>query len=194
MQLFSGDAKIFLKIFFYFCPLKHKKLSSKVAHNPTRPRVFIPASFCFVQLRHFYSLKFSHLWNCQTLPDEKISSITLKRYLIPKHFSVSSLSKCEKIQFFHSNEFAKTELFLRLRYITWFNSQVETAVYNTCRPPKAGQANLGERLKMMVASAGVRKAVMICLTCFVFTVATVGFYFFLHSLCPAHHIFDTYRS
>jgi len=37
---------------------------------------------------------------------------------------------------------------------------------------KAGQANLGERLKMMVASAGVRKAVMICLTCFVFTVAT----------------------
>ena len=27
-----------------------KKLPSKVAHNPTRPRVFSPASFCFVQL------------------------------------------------------------------------------------------------------------------------------------------------
>ena len=39
---------------------------------------------------------------------------------------------------------------------------------------KAGQANLGARLKMMVASTGVRKAVMICLTAFVFTVATVG--------------------
>lgn len=37
---------------------------------------------------------------------------------------------------------------------------------------KAGQANLGARLKMMVASAGVRKAVMICLMAFVFTVAT----------------------
>ena len=37
---------------------------------------------------------------------------------------------------------------------------------------KAGQANLRARLKLMVASAGVRKAVMICLMAFVFTVAT----------------------
>ena len=37
---------------------------------------------------------------------------------------------------------------------------------------RAGQANLGARLKMMVGSRGVRKAVMICLMCFVFTVAT----------------------
>ena len=38
---------------------------------------------------------------------------------------------------------------------------------------KAGQANLVARLKMMVTSSGVRKAIMICLTAFVFTVATV---------------------
>jgi hypothetical protein len=31
-----------------------KKISSKVAHNPTRPRVFSPASFCFKQMRQFY--------------------------------------------------------------------------------------------------------------------------------------------
>jgi len=37
---------------------------------------------------------------------------------------------------------------------------------------KAGQANIGARLKMMVASAGVRRAVMICLMAFVFTVLT----------------------
>ena len=41
-----------------FCPPKHKKVPSKVAHNPTRPRVFSPASFCFVQLRQFFSLFF----------------------------------------------------------------------------------------------------------------------------------------
>ena len=59
MQLFSVDATIFKK---KICPPKHKKkLPSKVAHNPTRPTVFSPASFCFVQLRQFYSLKFSHL-------------------------------------------------------------------------------------------------------------------------------------
>ena len=32
---------------------KHKKLPLKVAHNPTRPPVFSPASFCFVKLRQF---------------------------------------------------------------------------------------------------------------------------------------------
>lgn len=37
---------------------------------------------------------------------------------------------------------------------------------------RAGQANLGARLKMMVGSRGVRKAVLICLMCFVFTVLT----------------------
>jgi hypothetical protein len=36
----------------------------------------------------------------------------------------------------------------------------------------AGQRGLGTRLKMMVASAGVRKAVFVCLLAFVFTVAT----------------------
>ena len=71
MQLFSVDAKMFFQKMF--CPTKHKKLPSKLAHNPTRPPVFIPASFCFVKLRQFYSLKFSHLWSCQTLQDEKIA-------------------------------------------------------------------------------------------------------------------------
>ena len=28
-----------------------KQLPSKVAHNPTRPPVFSPVSFCFVKLR-----------------------------------------------------------------------------------------------------------------------------------------------
>ena len=41
-----------------FCPPNHKNLPSKVVHNPTRPRVFNPASFCFVQLRQFFSLVF----------------------------------------------------------------------------------------------------------------------------------------
>ena len=61
MQLFSADAKIYFKKSF-FCPPKHKKkLPSKVVHNPPRPTVFSPASFCFVQLRQFNSLKISHL-------------------------------------------------------------------------------------------------------------------------------------
>ena len=46
MQLFS--ATIFFDFLKKICPPKHKKLPSKVAHNLTRPRVFIPASFCFV--------------------------------------------------------------------------------------------------------------------------------------------------
>ena len=37
----------------FFCPPKHKKLTSKVAHNPTRPPVFSQTSFCFVKLRQF---------------------------------------------------------------------------------------------------------------------------------------------
>ena len=45
MQLFSAEAKIFLKtISKLFLPSK----TSKVAHNPTRRPVFSPASFCFV--------------------------------------------------------------------------------------------------------------------------------------------------
>ena len=63
MQLFSADAKIFFdknKIKIY--PPKHKKkLSLKVAHNPTRPRVFSPASIWLCGMRQFYSLKLSHL-------------------------------------------------------------------------------------------------------------------------------------
>ena len=54
MQLLSADAKIFKKKNQkFFCPPKHKKLPSKVAHNPTKPPVFSPASFCFVKLRQF---------------------------------------------------------------------------------------------------------------------------------------------
>ena len=45
----------------FFCPQNIEKLPSKVAHNPTRPPVFSPASFCFVKLRQFLSLKFSHI-------------------------------------------------------------------------------------------------------------------------------------
>ena len=59
MQLFGADAKIFLKKKSnFFCPPKHKKLPSKIAHNPTRPRVLIPAIFCFVEMRQFLSLFF----------------------------------------------------------------------------------------------------------------------------------------
>ena len=44
MQLFSADATIFFKKLRFFCPPKHRKTALKVAHNPTRPRVFSPAS------------------------------------------------------------------------------------------------------------------------------------------------------
>ena len=64
MQLFSVtvDATIFLRKFSTFlCPPKHKKPASKVAHNPTRPRVLISAIFCFVEMRLFFSsLKLSN--------------------------------------------------------------------------------------------------------------------------------------
>ena len=62
MQL-SADATIFLenKKKHIYSPKHEKKLPSKVAHNPTRPTVFSPAIFCFVQVRQFFSLKFSHL-------------------------------------------------------------------------------------------------------------------------------------
>ena len=46
MQLLSADAKTI--------PQNIKKeLPSKVAHKPTRTKVFSPPSFCFVQLRQF---------------------------------------------------------------------------------------------------------------------------------------------
>ena len=38
---------------FFFAPQNIEKLPSKVAHNPTRPPVFSPASFFFVKLRQF---------------------------------------------------------------------------------------------------------------------------------------------
>ena len=47
MQHFSADATVFLKIKKKkkkFAPQNIKKLPSKVAHNPTRPPVFSPAS------------------------------------------------------------------------------------------------------------------------------------------------------
>jgi hypothetical protein len=72
-NFFFADATIFsyfLKISF---PPKHKKLPSKVAHNPNRPTVFSPTSFWFVQLRQFYSLNVSSVWSCQTLQYEKIA-------------------------------------------------------------------------------------------------------------------------
>ena len=54
MQLFSADATIFSKkIQIFLAPLNIEKLLSKVAHNPTRPPVFSPASFFFVKLRQF---------------------------------------------------------------------------------------------------------------------------------------------
>ena len=37
----------------FFAPQNIEKLPSKVAHNPTRPPVFSPASFFFVKLRQF---------------------------------------------------------------------------------------------------------------------------------------------
>ena len=62
MQLFSADAKIFLKKFkFFFAPQNIKKPASKVAHNPTRPRVLIPAIFCFVEMKQFFQSVFTHL-------------------------------------------------------------------------------------------------------------------------------------
>ena len=51
MYLFNAVAKIFLKKFF--ATQNIEKLPSKVAHNPTRPPVFSPASFFFVKLRQF---------------------------------------------------------------------------------------------------------------------------------------------
>ena len=58
MQLLNADATIFLKKFKKkISPQNIEKLPSKVAYNPTRPKVFSPASFR----------------SCQTLQDEKIS-------------------------------------------------------------------------------------------------------------------------
>ena len=41
-----------------FAPQNIKKTASKVAHNPNRPRVLIPASFYFVELRQFFRVFF----------------------------------------------------------------------------------------------------------------------------------------
>ena len=71
MQLFSADATIFLP--------------SKVAHNPTRLTVFSPTIFCFVKLRQFYSLKFSHLWSSQTLQDESLEFLWCGYNSIPPY-------------------------------------------------------------------------------------------------------------
>ena len=92
MQLFSGDATMFSKKIsnFFFAPQNIKKMSSKVAHNPTRPPVFSPASFCFVKLRQFHSLKFSQLRSCQTLQDEKIAKNSYYAGTIAFHYTVLS--------------------------------------------------------------------------------------------------------
>ena len=75
MQLFSADAKIFKKKSFkiFFAPQNIKNLPTKVAHNPTRPQVFSPASFCFVHLRQFFSL-FSLIFEVVKLCKMKIQS------------------------------------------------------------------------------------------------------------------------
>ena len=62
MKLFSVDTTISLILFLFFSPKNIKKLPSKVAHNNVLgQQVLSPASFCFVPLRKFYSLRFSHL-------------------------------------------------------------------------------------------------------------------------------------
>ena len=49
-----GRYNVFKKILnFFFATQNIEKLPKKVAHNPTRPPVFSPASFCFVKLRQF---------------------------------------------------------------------------------------------------------------------------------------------
>ena len=60
MRNFSGEFFYVLggKSFFdffknFFAPQNIEKLPKKVAHNPTRPPVFSPASFFFVKLRQF---------------------------------------------------------------------------------------------------------------------------------------------
>ena len=67
MQLFSADITVLKenkqKNFLPPKTLK-KKLPSKIANNPTRLISFSPANFCFVKLRLFYCLLFSHLWSC----------------------------------------------------------------------------------------------------------------------------------
>ena len=67
MQLFSADPTIFFKKLRFFCPPKHRKTALKVAHNPTRPRVFSPVSIwlcgtetVFLLCFFFSSLKLSN--------------------------------------------------------------------------------------------------------------------------------------
>ena len=61
MQLFSVDATIYLKKKI-LSPQNMKKPASKVAHNPTRPRVLTPASICLCGTETvFHSVFFSSL-------------------------------------------------------------------------------------------------------------------------------------
>ena len=95
MQLFSAVAKIFLKKLKkkFFAPQNIEKWPSKVAHNPTRPRVFSPASIwlCGTEtvftLFFFSSLKLSNFAG-------RVQSLRLapKRYLIANHSTLFSLS------------------------------------------------------------------------------------------------------
>ena len=55
MQLFSANDTLFKK------NKKNFVAPKKVDDNLPRPTVFSHASFCFVQRRQFFSLKFSHL-------------------------------------------------------------------------------------------------------------------------------------
>ena len=73
MQLFSADATIFKKR--NFAPQNIEKLSSKVAHNPTRP-----ASFCFEQW--FYMSEIFSSWKLSNFAGWKNTlRIALLRYL-----------------------------------------------------------------------------------------------------------------
>ena len=49
---------------------------------------------------------------------------------------------------------------------------VKTSLRQTCQIKVSEQGKLLTRLQMMVASSGVRKAVLVCLTIYFFTVAT----------------------
>ena len=76
-------------------------MPSKVAHNPTRPTVFNPASFCFVQLRQFLSV-FSHLWSCQTraVSNQERVIVARVRYVIYYMVSFNSKSKFHNLSIY----------------------------------------------------------------------------------------------
>ena len=57
---------------------KHKKnCPRKLLLIPLDQEFLVHRVFGSVELRQFYSLKWSHFWSCQTLQDEKISQIFL---------------------------------------------------------------------------------------------------------------------